>query len=209
VAEHFPNCKVTGVSNSAPQRLAILARAKERGLSNVTIVTGDINVFDFDKKAQFDRVITIEMMEHMKNYELLLGKVSTWIKPGGALFIHIFTHVTTPYHFVDGWMAEEFFTGGQMPSDTLLCYFQKHLRLEGHWRVNGTHYEKTSNAWLEALDRNKASAMAILEKTMGSYHKANVQFVKWRLFYLACAELFGYDRGNRWIVSHYLMRKPE
>lgn len=209
VAQKYPKATVVSLSNSSTQREYIMSTAKARGLSNITVFTGDINEWDHgpEHKGSFDRVISIEMFEHMKNYQKLLGKVSTWLQSGGKLFIHIFTHKAAPYHFDKGWMAQTFFTGGTMPSDSLLIYFQDDLKIEGHWRVPGTHYQKTSEAWLKNLDDNKKKLWPVLTKTYGAGNEMK-WFVNWRLFYLACAELFGYADGSEWIVSHYLFVKP-
>jgi len=144
----------------------------------------------------------------MKNYSILLSKVNGFLKPHGKLFVHIFTHKQYAYHFEDGWMAENFFTGGTMPSDDLLLYFGEHFSCENHWRVNGSNYEKTSNGWLEIMDKNwkNGSLQPVLEKAYGE-GKGKEWYINWRLFFLACAELFGYDGGEEWIVSHYLFQK--
>ena len=137
-----------------------------------------------------------------------MAKVAGWLKPGGKLFVHIFCHKEFPYHFEkeDGWMAQYFFTGGTMPADDTLLYFQRDLKIEGHWRVNGMHYYKTSNAWLELTDKNKDKLMPILTKTYGGGNEVK-WFNYWRLFFIATAEFFGYDNGNEWGVSHYLFAK--
>ncbi|GBF51971.1 cyclopropane-fatty-acyl-phospholipid synthase [Leptospira ryugenii] len=208
VAEKFPKCKVIGVSNSKTQKAFIEARAKERKLKNVTIITQDMN--DFTTKEKFDRIISVEMLEHMKNYESLFAKLSKFLVADGKFFVHIFTHKTFAYPFevIDetDWMAKYFFTGGQMPSDDLFLYFQKDFLIEDHWRVNGTHYAKTSEAWYENLLANKDKIMPILAKTYGESEKTK-WFVYWKVFFLACAELWGYKQGEEWFVSHYLFRK--
>jgi len=204
-ATNFPNVSITSVSNSGSQREYIMNQAKERGLTNINVITCDINNFDgADRK--FDRVVSIEMMEHVKNYELLLSRVASWMNDGGKMFVHIFTHKTNPFHYIDGWMAENFFTGGQMPSDDLLLYFQKDLKIINHWVVNGQHYEKTCNAWLEKMDQERKPTLEVLARTYGK-DKTREWLVNWRLFFIACAELFGYDNGNEWAVSHYLFQK--
>jgi len=158
-----------------------------------------------------DLVMTVEMFEHMKNYSQLLEKVKSFLKPdGGKLFVHIFTHKDYCYHFEEGWMSDNFFTGGTMPSDDLLLYFASDFAVRSHWRVNGTHYERTSNGWLAYLDENwrNGSLRPVLKHAYGEGREYE-WYTNWRLFFLACAELWGYDRGEEWIVSHYLFeRRP-
>jgi cyclopropane-fatty-acyl-phospholipid synthase len=209
MAEHFPNAQITGVSNSSTQREHILAEAGRRGLPNVKIITCDMNVFEAE--GTFDRVVSVEMFEHMKNYQLLLGKVARWLAPGGKLFVHIFTHRVFAYHYEDNgpsdWMTRYFFAGGQMPSDDLLLYFQDDLRIEQHWNVSGTHYQKTAEAWLENMDTHRAEIWPLFEQTYGAENTKR-WWSYWRVFYLACAELWGFRGGNEWIVSHYRFVKP-
>ena len=163
-----------------------------------------MNEFTIDDK--FERIVSVEMFEHMRNYEQLLDKVSSWLKPGGKLFIHIFTHKTLVYPFTeDGegdWMGRNFFSGGIMPSHQLLLYFQKKLSIEESWRFNGSHYEKTSLAWLNKMDSNKDESLAIFGETYEA-ENAPVWFQRWRIFFMACEVLFGYDNGREWGVSHY------
>ena len=208
VAEKFPNCKITGVSNSKTQKEYIDSVAKEKGFKNLTIITQDMNDFQINEK--FDRIISVEMLEHMKNYQKLFAKLSGFLKPEGLFFIHIFTHKEFAYPFEvkdeTDWMAKYFFTGGMMPSHNLFLYFQEHLTIRNHWVVNGVHYGKTSEAWLANMDKNKTQILPILEK---AYGKENV--TKWwsylRIFFLSCAELFAYRNGEEWLVSHYLFQK--
>lgn len=210
LAEKYPNSKIVGLSNSNGQREFIQQRARERGFNHLTILTGNIVDFDFPAQgidAGFDRVMSIEMFEHMKNYGLLLAKVACWMKPDAKLFIHIFVHRLLAYHFQvqDGsdWMSQYFFTGGTMPSENLLLNFQDDVRLQQQWWVSGQHYEKTSNHWLAGMDSKKSEIMQVFRAGYGD-KEAVIWFNRWRMFYMAVAELFGYAGGNEWGVGHYL-----
>ena len=209
MAECFPKSKITAVSNSNDQRQFIEARCEERNLKNVEIITADMN--DFETAKLFDRVISIEMFEHMRNYEKLLGRVNVWLKNKGKLFVHIFSHQKIAYPFEDNddadWMAREFFSGGQMPSHRLLMSFPGQMKIEKDWRVSGTHYEKTSLAWLQKMDKNKAEVLELFKKTYGE-SQARSWFQRWRIFFMSCEVLFGFDHGSEWGVSHYLFEKP-
>ena len=213
LAEHYPNAQIIGLSNSQGQREFILRRARERGFNNLSILTG--NIVDFQMPSEsllggFDRVMSIEMFEHMKNYGLLLNKVSAWMKADAKLFVHIFVHKLLAYHFEvkDGsdWMSRYFFTGGTMPSENLLLNFQDDVKLQQQWWVSGTHYEKTSNHWLAGMDANKDRIMPVFRQAYGQ-GDATIWFNRWRMFYMAVAELFGYNHGNEWGVAHYLFNK--
>jgi cyclopropane-fatty-acyl-phospholipid synthase len=210
MAEHYPNAQITSVSNSRTQKEFIDAEAAKRGLKNLTIVTANMISFEGVGDGIFDRCVSVEMFEHMKNYQELLRRVSTWLKSGGKLFVHIFTHRDYAYHFEAtseaDWMAKYFFTGGQMPSDDLLLYFQDHLNIEAHWCVSGMHYSKTSEAWLSKMDANKAEIMPLFRQTYGE-DQAVKWWSYWRIFFMACAELWGYREGEEWIVSHYRFTK--
>ncbi len=209
LAGKFPHAHITGVSNSHSQREFIEAEARRRGLANLRIITCDLNTFDAPPSA-FDRVVSIEMFEHMKNYQRLLANVARWLKPRGLHFVHIFTHATLSYHFVprdsSDWMARHFFTGGQMPAHDLLMQFQDDLRLVADWKVNGTHYQRTAEHWLQNMDANHAEIMPLFEETYGP-DQATKWWSYWRTFYMACAELWGYRNGGEWLVSHYLFQK--
>ena len=210
MAKAFPNSNVTAVSNSRTQKQFIDARAAQAGLKNLEIVTSDMNVLDFPIGTQFDRVVSVEMFEHMRNYQTLMSYVARWLKPQGTLFVHIFTHKTYAYPFEvrdeSDWMARYFFTGGIMPSDDLLLYFQRDMTLKEHWQVDGRHYQRTSEHWLQNMDRNRAQIEPILAETYGP-NEVKRWWVYWRVFFMSCAELWGYARGREWIVSHYLFEK--
>jgi cyclopropane-fatty-acyl-phospholipid synthase len=208
MASKFPNSRITAVSNSRTQKIHIDNEAKKRGINNLTIITCDMNSFSIDKK--FDRVVSVEMFEHMRNYYELMKRISGWLKDDGKLFVHIFTHKKYAYKFEvkdeTDWMSKYFFTGGIMPSDDLLFYFNDHLVKEKHWIVNGMHYSKTSEDWLRNMDAHKKEIMPLFENTYGKDH-AKKWWVYWRIFYMACAELWGWDKGDEWLVSHYLFKK--
>ncbi len=208
LAERFLSSRIVGVSNSRSQKEFIESQAKKSGLQNIEIRTADMN--EFDAGAPFDRVISIEMFEHMRNYEKLLARVAGWMKPDALLFVHLFAHknFAYPYEVRDqaDWMARHFFTGGIMPSDDLLLEFQNHVRLVEHWQVDGTHYQKTSEAWLKKMDQEREKVLNLFTETYGHPHRLR-WLVRWRLFFIACAELFGYRAGQEWMVAHYLFEK--
>ena len=209
MAEKYPRSRITGVSNSASQREHIESEARARGLTNVRIITCDMNVFDAGAGA-FDRVVSVEMLEHMKNWGELLRRVSTWLRPGGALFFHVFTHRDCAYHFEskDGtdWMSRHFFTGGIMPSNCLASRFQEHLKLEQVWEVEGRHYGQTAEHWLRNTDRRRKEVLEIFARTYGP-GEARKWLAYWRIFFMACAELWNFDGGREWMVCHYRFRK--
>ena len=207
MASKLPNSKITAVSNSKDQKKHILNRCKNQGLDNIEVVTADMN--DFETENKYDRVVSIEMFEHMRNYKKLLSKVSSWLNDDGKLFIHIFTHQSVVYPFENqgeaDWMAREFFSGGMMPSHDLLLHFQDDLIIDDVWSMSGTHYEKTSLAWVNKMDANKDSIMKIFLKTYGD--DAKLWFQRWRIFFMSCEKLFGYNNGSEWGVSHYRFNK--
>ena len=211
MAEHFPRSRITAVSNSRTQKRFIDERAAARGVKNLEIVTSDMNHLSFADGTQFDRVVSVEMFEHMRNYQVLMGNISGWLKPGGTLFVHIFTHHRFAYPFEvrdeTDWMAKYFFTGGIMPSDDLLLYFQDDLKLREHWQVDGRHYQRTAEHWLQNMDRHRAAIEPILAATYGP-GQVRRWWVYWRVFLMSCAELWGFAHGREWIVSHYLFAKP-
>lgn len=204
VAERFPQSRIVAVSNSRPQREFIEARCAERGLANVRVITCDVNRLELDA-ASFDRCLSIEMFEHMRNYAVLLDRIAQWLRPDGSLFVHIFCHRTLAYPFEtegdDNWMGRHFFTGGLMPSVDTLGWFQDRLALEQRWLVDGTHYARTANQWLAEQDRHRDVLMPVLQKAYGA--AAPLWFQRWRMFWMACAELFDYDGGREWLVAHY------
>lgn len=208
MARHFPTSHITGVSNSRTQKAWIDARAREDGLRNLSIITADMNTFAAE--GRFDRIVSVEMFEHMRNWRALLSNVVRWLADDGRVFIHIFTHHRYAYSYDvtdrSDWMAEYFFTGGIMPSDRLLYEFSDLVTVEEHWQVSGTHYQRTAEAWLGNMDRHRADIWPILERTYGA-GEARRWWVRWRVFFMACAELWGYERGRQWGVSHYRLRK--
>jgi cyclopropane-fatty-acyl-phospholipid synthase len=208
MAKNFPKSKITGVSNSHSQRAYILAEAKKRGIKNIKIITADMNQFKINEK--FDRVVSVEMIEHMRNHKKLFNNINNWLKKDGLFFMHIFVHKLHPYLFEvqddDDWMSKFFFSGGMMPSADLPLFFQDKLTIQHQWLWSGTHYEKTANAWLVNLDNNKNKVKAIFKNTYGSLN-VNLWVQRWRIFFMACAELWGFDNGQEWIVAHYLFKK--
>lgn len=210
MASNYPDSQITAVSNSHSQRLHIEHQVQTRQLKNVTIITADINDFETSKN-QFDRIVSVEMFEHMRNWQKLYTRISSWLKPGGYFFKHIFVHRDAAYAFEDNgpadWMSRYFFTGGIMPSDDLPLFFQDELKLTQRWRWDGTHYEKTANAWLMRMDSNQQDLMPLFIATYG-HDAAKQWWSRWRIFFMACAELFGYRNGQEWWVSHYLFQKP-
>jgi cyclopropane-fatty-acyl-phospholipid synthase len=203
LAERYPACSVVGVSNSAGQREWIVSERDRLGLSNLEVVTADVN--DFAPEGRFDRVMSIEMFEHMRNWRELLRRVSGWLVDDGRAFVHVFSHRLLPYRFVGTWAAERFFTAGLMPSHELLALFQQDMMLEDSWIVPGTHYARTLQAWLARLDASSVEAMAVLRASGRSEREARRLVATWRLFLLSTDVIWRYRGGNRWLVSHYLL----
>lgn len=209
VAEHFPRCEITCVSNSAPQAEFIRSRAARAGIGNLTAVTADINEFAPD--GDFDRVMSIEMFEHARNWPALLERVEGWLAPNGRVFIHVFCHRHHAYPFADegagSWMARNFFSEGLMPSFDLIRRFDDHLTVEEQWRVDGTHYARTAEAWLENLDGRRLAAEAALGEVV---RPADIPraLARWRMFFVACAETFAAKGGQEWFVGHYRLGRP-
>ena len=216
MAERFPRARITAVSNSHSQRRFIEQKLRDRGLSNVAVVTSDIN--HFDPQRMFDRVVSVEMFEHMRNYQLLLSRIASWMGSDALLFVHIFTHRLFAYPFeardASDWMAQHFFTGGIMPSHDLLLNFQNDVKLAGHWWLSGTHYQKTACAWLNNMDARRDEIRSLFRETYGASeateedrHATTRWMVRWRVFFMACEELWGYRSGEEWGVTHLLFRK--
>jgi cyclopropane-fatty-acyl-phospholipid synthase len=205
MATHYPNARITAVSNSRPQRVYIEAEAAARGLTNLRVITADMNVFD--PGAQFDRVVSVEMFEHMSNWRDLLGRIRGWIKPDGRLFLHVFSHHSTPYSFETGdpsdWIAQHFFTGGIMPSHDLVRELADLFTVQADWHWDGTNYAQTARAWLANFDRNRPAINVVLRQVYGA--AAPMWARRWRIFFLATEGLFGYRNGREWAVSHYLL----
>ena len=204
LAERFPGSSVVAVSNSNGQRRHIEGEIARRGLTNLEVVTADVNAFT--PEGRFDRVVSIEMFEHMKNQPQLLGRIADWLADDGSLFVHVFSHRTLAFEFRDDdpsdWIGRWFFTGGLMPSDDLLAHFQDDLVLTDHWRLDGTHYERTLRAWLARLDAGRPEVEAVLADTYGA-DQVTRWLVRWRLFLLVSAELWGWRDGHEFCVSHY------
>jgi cyclopropane-fatty-acyl-phospholipid synthase len=208
IAEKYKDCRIKAVSNSASQRRFIQERARARGLEGIEVVTADMNDFDTDRR--FDRIVSVEMIEHMRNYKILFEKISSWLRPEGKLFVHIFCHRDTPYFFEldgeDDWMARYFFTGGMMPSFDLFDRFNERLTVTERWKVNGNHYAKTLRAWLDLFDSRSEEMLDLFRSVYGS-SDARRWINRWRMFFMACEELFAYGGGEEWFVGHYLLEK--
>ena len=211
MAEQFPQSRITAVSNSSTQRKFIESRCRERGFTNVRVVTNDVNWLEMPD-ASFDRCVSVEMFEHMRNHGKLMENISGWLKPGGRFFLHSFCHRDFPYFYEDegesDWMARHFFTGGVMPAWDLPLQFQQQLKLVDRWAINGEHYARTCRAWLSNCDRNREQILAIFSHSPDP-SPPEVQLNRWRLFFMACECLFACLHGNEWFVGHYLFEKQE
>ena len=211
-AQRFPNSSITAVSNSQTQKQFIEAEAARRSITNLRVITADMNAFTTVTVGadRFDRVVSVEMFEHMRNHEMLLERIAALMNPDGKLFIHIFTHQKYSYLYEvadeTDWMAKYFFTGGMMPGEHLLSEFQNNFSLSEQWRVNGKHYQQTCEAWLQRMDAQRTKLMPLFSQTYGE-DQAVKWWVYWRIFFMACAELFGFRDGTEWFVSHYLFQR--
>lgn len=211
MAERFPGAEVVAVSNSRTQRAHIERVAAARGLTNVRVVTADVATLDFTQLGTFDRVVSVEMFEHARNWSSLFERVASVMRPRATFFLHVFTHRAHSYPYEPSgptdFIARHFFTGGMMPSDHLVYRAQDALRVTSHERVSGTHYQKTAEAWLVRMDRNREPIRRIFAQVYGE-GEVTRWWVRWRIFFLSCAELWGYRGGDEWHVSHYLLEKP-
>lgn len=210
MAEKYPGSDITSVSNSSSQKQFIDQRAREKGLQNLTVLTAD--AAEFAPQGQFDRVVSVEMFEHMRNHRELIHRIHDWLVPGGRLFVHIFCHRDVFYPFEEqgssNWMGRMFFTGGVMPSFDLLPRCQSRLPLESSWQVNGNHYARSLEAWLALADQREKLLLPILDETYGA-GQGKIWLQRWRMFFMACAELFAYRDGNEWFVGHYLFKRTD
>ena len=208
MACNFPSSRIVSISNSQSQKAFIDSRKKQLSLGNLEVITGDMNAFE--PEDRFDRVVSVEMFEHMRNWHRLLKRISQWLKPGGKLFLHFFSHRDTAYPYEtegdDNWMGRHFFTGGIMPSDDLIQFLDTDLKVESHWQVDGRHYQKTTEAWLENMDAKRSTILKIMKSTYGN-KDAKRWLQRWRMFFMACGELFGYQDGGVWLVTHYRLGK--
>jgi cyclopropane-fatty-acyl-phospholipid synthase len=208
MAERYPRGRIVAVSNSVSQRRFIEAEVRRRQLTNLTVVTADMNVFSTPER--YDRVVSVEMLEHMRNYHVLLERIATWLRPNGQLFIHVFCHRELAYFFEEegagNWMGRHFFSGGLMPSADLLPSVPSGFTLDAQWQWDGRHYARTARAWLNNLDARRAEALEVLARAPNG-GDPHIQFGRWRLFLMACEELFGFEGGREWGVAHYRFLK--
>jgi len=204
IAEHYPHCQITSLSNSSSQKTFIDGKCAEREFKNVQVLTADVGKFDTDKK--FDRVVSVEMFEHVRNHENLLSRIAKWLEPDGKLFVHIFCHRNLAYTFEtegeENWMGRHFFSGGIMPAEDLFLRYQRDMTVKQQWWINGVHYARTCEAWLSRLDTCEPTVQRVLAITSRESQKVLVQ--RWRMFFMACAELFHFNDGDEWGVGHYL-----
>lgn len=209
MAAAYPQATITAVSNSHRQREFICAEAQRRGLSNIHVITA--NIIDFAPKNMFDRIVSVECFEHMRNHKVLFARLATWLRDEGRVFVHVFTHRTVTYLFEDkgddDWMSRHFFSGGIMPSDSYFLHLQDDVRCEQHWQVSGLHYAKTAEAWLERINAHKRDVQDIFIADGLGPQAAKLQMNRWRIFFIACAELWGFRKGSEWMVSHYRFTK--
>ncbi len=205
IAEQFPNCRISSLSNSASQKAFIESRCRSRGLNNVTVITADVGTFDTEQK--FDRVVSVEMFEHVRNHESLLSRIAKWVAPNGKLFVHIFCHRNLAYTFEtegeENWMGRHFFSGGIMPAEDLFLRYQRDMIVKRNWWINGRHYARTCEAWLARLDAREPAALRALAVSEQS-ESTKILAQRWRMFFMACAELFKFGDGDEWGVGHYL-----
>jgi cyclopropane-fatty-acyl-phospholipid synthase len=209
MADHYPNARITAVSNSGSQREHIEAQCRARGHRNVQVITADVNHLQLGQR-RFDRCVSVEMFEHVRNYRELLARIASWLQPEGKLFVHIFAHRTLLYPFEvegeDNWLGRNFFTGGLMPATDTLQWFQDDLRIERSWLVEGTHYQRTAEAWLANHDSHRERVLGVLREAYGA-EAALLWNQRWRMFWMSCAELFGYAQGSEWMVAHYRFQR--
>lgn len=210
MAERYPRARITAVSNSQSQRLHIEDQCRRRGMTNIRVLTCDVNTLVLEGCA-FDRCVSIEMFEHLRNYEVLLARIASWLRPGGKLFVHMFAHQNLMYPFEtqgeDNWLGRHFFTGGLMPATDTLLWFQRDLHVERRWKVAGTHYQRTADHWLANQDSHRPEVLNVLSEAYGE-ELAPLWFQRWRMFWMACAELFAYQQGSQWLVAHLRFVRP-
>lgn len=203
MSQHYPGSQITAVSNSYSQREYIERCCHERNLENVTVIT--CNIANLELTEKFDRVLSVEMFEHVRNHEQLLSRIADWMSPESKLFVHLFCHKDSPYLFEvqssDDWMTKHFFEGGMMPAKGLLGEFNQHLKIDWQWYVNGSHYAQTCEAWLRNLDQQIDTVREIFRRS----DLPEMQCQRWRMFFMACAELFAFRQGTEWGVAHYLL----
>jgi len=208
MASLYPESRITAVSNSNSQREFILAKAEDKGIENLEVITADVNAFN--PSETFDRIVSVEMFEHVRNHRDLFSRMEGWLKADGKLFTHVFCHRSTSYAFEvqgeDDWMSKHFFSGGTMPSDEHFIRISGDLNLEKRWRWAGTHYARTADEWLKNTREQKKEILSLFEKEMDA-EEASRNYHRWRIFFMACSETFAFENGQEWWVSHYLFSK--